>query len=162
MAARKCRRFCTDMSDRPVIRIEIPGEPKGVGRVKARAVTTRDGRTFASVYTPGATRTEAGVIRMYAEKAMDGRPPFTGPVEVRFSMFMAVPKSMSKSLRARALATPPTIRPTKKPDVDNAAKFWDQLNKVVFMDDSQITDCHIWKRYSDRPRVVIEVREIDQ
>jgi Holliday junction resolvase RusA-like endonuclease len=148
------------MDERPVIRIEIPGEPKGVGRVKARAVTNKAGRTFATVYTPGKTRTEAGVIRMYAEKAMDGRVPLTGSIEIRFSMFVSIPKSMSKTKRALALATPPMLRPKIKPDVDNAAKFWDQLNKVVWVDDSQISDCHIWKRYSDRPRVVIEVREV--
>ena len=141
-----------------VIRIEIPGEPKGVGRGRTAAGVGPDGQRFTRVYTPNATRTEAGVIRMYAEEAMRGRLPLTGPIEVRASFFMSIPKSMSKKNRALALADPPGLKPTKKPDADNAAKFWDQFNKLVWVDDCQITDCHIWKRYSERPMVIFEIR----
>lgn len=148
------------MSDAPtIIRIEVPGEPKGVARAKARAVTSKSGRTFAQVYTPAATRNEAAVIRDYAECAMAGRSPLTVPIDLRVTAYVSVPKSMPKRLQAGALATPPTVFPAKKPDYDNIAKFaGDALNKIVFVDDSQVVDHHFWKRYSDRPRLVIEVR----
>lgn len=142
------------------IRIEVPGDPKGVGRTKSRAITTKEGRTFAQVYTPAATRTEAGVIRMYAEKAMAGRPPMQGSIELRVSMFMSIPKSMSKKHRALALATPPMLRPKRKPDWDNNGKFTDAFKSVVWHDDAHVSDAHVFKRYSDRPRVVFLIREI--
>jgi Holliday junction resolvase RusA-like endonuclease len=145
----------------PAIRIEVPGEPKGMQRAKARAITSRkDGRTFAQVYTPAASRSEAGVIRMYAEKAMEGRPPFENCLELRMTLFVGIPKSMTKRRRQMALSTPPVIRPSKKPDADNASKFIDALKSVVFRDDAQFTEWHVYKRYSLRPRVVIEIREV--
>jgi Holliday junction resolvase RusA-like endonuclease len=145
----------------PPIRIEIFGEPKGVGRTKTRGFANpKTGQIHSTVYTPTKTRIEAGVIRKYAQDAMGDRPLLQGSIEIRFSMFVSIPKSMSKAKRALALATPPLLRPKIKPDVDNAAKFWDQFNSVVWRDDAQISDCHIWKRYSDKPRIVIEIREV--
>lgn len=154
-----------------VIRIEITGEPKGVGRGKAAAVPVRDRGTGAlvrgpngqvkfrgTVFTPEETRTETGVIRMFAQEAMKGRVPLDGAVDVRISAFMAIPKSMSKKMREGALSTPPTVFPTKRPDFDNIAKYVDALKSVVWRDDTQVVDFHEWKRYSDKPRIIIEVR----
>jgi Holliday junction resolvase RusA-like endonuclease len=121
-------------------------------------VTTKTGKTFAHVYTPAASNNEMGVVRYYAERAMNGRPPLTGAVDLRISMFMPIPASMSKRLRAAALATPPTHFPTQKPDWDNQGKYMDALKQVVWVDDKQVVDGHVFKRYSDRPRIVIEIR----
>lgn len=140
-------------------RIEIPGPPKGVGRAKHGTGQTKDGRRFSTTYTPAATRTEAGVIRMYAEKEMAGRPLLQREVKLTIYMFMAIPKSMTKRDRVLATAKPSLKRPTVKPDTDNCSKFTDQLKGVVWRDDAQVTDQHIFKRYSDRPRVIIEVTE---
>jgi Holliday junction resolvase RusA-like endonuclease len=143
------------MSD--VIRIVVPGLPKSKLRARHRVVTTKTGRTFVSTYTPAETRTEEGVIRMAAADAMDGRAPLLGPLDLRFAIFVQVPRSWSNKKRQDALAG--LIRPTVKPDWDNGGKLCDSLNGIVWQDDSQVTDAHVWKRYSDQPRVVIEVRE---
>jgi Holliday junction resolvase RusA-like endonuclease len=50
-----------------------------------------------------------------------------------------------------------TFLPQVKPDADNLMKTVDSLNEVVFRDDKQITDATISKRYSDRPRLRIEI-----
>lgn len=143
----------------PVIRVEIPGNPKGVGRVKARAFTPKGGgKPIARVYTPAATATEAGVIRMYGERAMGGAPPLQHCLSLRMTMFMAIPKSMSK--KRREMAIEGLIRPGVRPDCDNSSKFVDALKGVVHRDDCQFTEWLVWKRYAERPRVVMEIREV--
>lgn len=141
------------------IKIEVPGPPMGVGRARSRIVTaakTGGGiRQFVAHYTPTNTRNEAAVIRQYAQDAMAGRAPFTGAVELRMAMYFAIPESFSKTKRIAALNG--SLRPTTKPDWDNCGKFTDALSKVVWLDDKQVTDAHAWKRYSDKPRVIMEI-----
>jgi Holliday junction resolvase RusA-like endonuclease len=142
------------------VRIEIPGPPMGVGRAKTRIVTAASGRSFATIYTPKKTRDESAVIRDYAAQAMGEREPFTGAVELRMSLYFPIPSGFTKKKRTAIEAG--TLRPTVKPDWDNAGKFTDALSKVVWLDDKQVTDAHIWKRYSSRPRVIIEVRPLQE
>ena len=52
------------------------------------------------------------------------------------------------------------IRPTKKPDLDNIAKaVLDSLNGIAYKDDSQIVSMVVSKKYSNRPRVEITLKE---
>lgn len=143
--------------DTPAFRIVVPGPPRGVQASASRVVTSKKtGRHFAVHYTPTQTRNELAVIRDFAEQAMGGRAPLKGALELRFSAFLPIPKSMSKRLRAEALAW--TFLPIKKPDFDNVASFIDALAKIAFENDNQIAEAHIYKRYSDRPRVIFELR----
>ena len=57
----------------------------------------------------------------------------------------------------RAAAIGQEHRPTTKPDADNVAKLLDALNKIVWADDAQIVALHIFKHYSDRPRIEISI-----
>lgn len=143
----------------PPIIIVVPGEPKG-RKVHSRAVISKKtGKAFSMTYTPTDTRNEAAVIRDYAVQAMKGTPPLTGPVDMRMVIYKGIPKSMSKKDRAMALAIPALKLPITKPDYDNVGKFLDQLKGIVWLDDAQISDAVIRKRYSERPRLVIEVRK---
>lgn len=144
------------MSDQDVIRIVIPGMPKGAGRARTRVVSPKGGKPFATVYTPAETRTEAGVIRMHAAEAMNGRAPFDGPIDLRMTSYRPIPKSWSK--KQQQMARDGLLLPTSKPDYTNIARFEDALKSIVWLDDAQITDAHHWKRFGDIPRVVIEVR----
>jgi Holliday junction resolvase RusA-like endonuclease len=48
------------------------------------------------------------------------------------------------------------------PDFDNLEKFAvDSINKIVFEDDKQIVSCRTDKRYSERPRTEILIKELD-
>ena len=144
------------MDRAPDCKFTVPGLPKAKGRVKSRIVTTKDGRQFIASNSPTRTQNEEAVLRSVAADTMNGRPPFEGAIDLRVSIFLPVPQSWSKRKQADALSG--KLRPTVKPDWDNVGKLTDALNHIVWRDDSQVTDAHVWKRYSDRPRVVIEVR----
>ena len=141
-----------------ILRMTVPGLPKAKGRTKTRVVVPKSGKPFATVYTPAATRNEEAVIRDMAAQVMGGAPPLEGPVELRVTIYLPIPASWSR--KRQQLALDGLLLPTTKPDWDNAAKITAAVNGILWRDDSQVTDAHIFKRYSDRPRVVIEVRPI--
>jgi len=126
--------------------VELPGEPRAKGR-------PRFGNGHA--FTPQATRNYENDLRFMAKRAMQGRVLFEGPVRVEILALFSVPKSWSKIKQVRALMH--TIRPTGKPDLDNIFKVVDALNGIVWRDDSQVVNATIIKKYSDQPRLRIEV-----
>lgn len=136
------------------IAITIDGPPRGKGR-------PRFGRrgAFVSVYTDAETEAYEGAVKVYAQLAMQGRPPLEGPCRVDICAHLPVPQSWSRRKREAALSG--SIRPTGKPDLDNFQKSaLDSLNKIVFADDGQVVEMHGFKRYSDHPRLVILVEVI--
>lgn len=142
------------------IKITIPGPPKAWERAGHRIVTTRTGQQFVSSYTPTQTRHEQSFIRAEACKAMGDRPLIDGPIDLRVVAYMPVPQSWSNKKRVAALAD--QIRPTSKPDFDNLMKsLCDALKGVVWVDDSRVTDpAGPWKRFSSKPRLVVEIRAL--
>jgi Holliday junction resolvase RusA-like endonuclease len=71
-------------------------------------------------------------------------------------IYRPIPKSLSKKKRLEAIAR--TLRPTKKPDLDNLVKgIKDRMNKVFWHDDAQIVDMTVRKFYSENPRAVVKV-----
>ncbi len=69
-------------------------------------------------------------------------------------------KSFSKIKRSKA--NKGDLRPTTKADADNYAKgILDSLNGLFWHDDGQIVDLHIGKYYSDKPRIEMEIKEVD-
>lgn len=143
----------------PDVRFVVPGLPRGKQRARSRIVTARSGHQFVSTYTPAQTRQEEAVVRFAASRAMNGREPIEGPVDLRISIFLPVPQSWSGKKQRAALSG--DVRPTTKPDFDNCTKaVCDACNAIVWRDDTQVVAAHVWKYYSDRPRVVCEVRLI--
>lgn len=141
------------------IRISLLGQPKALEKHASRIVNARDGRQFINNYLPARSRDEQNAIRDLAHRAMDGRPPIDGPVELKFVAYMAIPASWS--LKRQRMALNDQLRPTARPDLSNLVKLCeDAMLKIVIRDDSLITDCHLWKRFSDRPRILIEVRPL--
>jgi Holliday junction resolvase RusA-like endonuclease len=133
----------------PVV-VELAGQPVA----KARA---RFGQ--GKVYTPAKTSAFETALGLAGNAAMRGRPPLACAVKVEIVALFGVPASWSKAKRAAALNG--QIRPTGKPDWDNVGKSaCDALNKIVWNDDSQIVRATVSKRYSDRPRLRIEVEGI--
>jgi Holliday junction resolvase RusA-like endonuclease len=129
----------------PIV-IELDGQP-----VPKERPRFGQGRTYTAART-AAFETALGLA---GNVAMRGRAPLDGALRVCIYAFFGVPKSWSKSERAAALSG--QVRPTGRPDFDNCAKVIDALNKIVWLDDSQIVHATISKRYSDRPRFRIEV-----
>ena len=130
------------------LKFTIPGEPVGKGRPRFVRAT---GRTF----TPAKTATYENLIAVTFEQNFPDFEPFDCPVEVYMTAYFSIPKSLSK--KKHKMAEDQLIRPTKKPDTDNIAKVKDALNGIAWKDDSQVVTEHIYKFYSDRPRLEIEI-----
>lgn len=87
--------------------------------------------------------------------------PLNGAIEMHLTFYLPIPKSASRIKRCQMLNG--VILPKQKPDFDNLAYLvTNALKKIVYADDSQVTDCIIRKRYSDRPRTVIKIIPIDE
>lgn len=135
----------------PIV-IELRGEPKAKGRPRFIRATGR-------AYTDSKTRSYESHLRLAAQDAMGAKKPIEGPVTLSVSVHLPVPRSWTQKKRAAALLG--LVAPTSRPDWDNYGKLSsDALNEIVFRDDSQIVEAVVRKRYSDRPRLKIEVREI--
>jgi Holliday junction resolvase RusA-like endonuclease len=128
--------------------IELLGEPKGKGR-------PRFVRATGHAYTPQKTASYEACLRHEAALAMADRSPIEDAVCVQVNAYFAVPQSWSARKRDAALAG--SIRPAKRPDLDNICKMLDAFNGVVWRDDAQVVSGRIEKYYSDRPRLRVEV-----
>lgn len=136
------------------ITISLAGVPQGKGRARA----FRRGNHIGH-YTPEKTRSYEGMVRTAAMAEMVGRLPIEGPVEFVMRAVFPVPTSWSGRKRHQAIVG--EIKPTKKPDLDNIAKAWnDALNSVVYADDAQIVRMQLEKRYGQASMVVVTVRPL--
>lgn len=134
----------------------IPGEPVGKGR--PRAFRFGNG---VRMHTPDKTARYENLVSLSAAEAMRGRLPIAGAVEVEILLHTVPPVSWSKKRRAAALAG--EVRPTSKPDADNTLKaIADACNGVVWLDDKQITDVVLRKRYAETPGARVSVREVTE
>lgn len=139
-----------------LIRFEVPGIPRAWQRTGERIVSAKDGRQFIHHYTKKQTAGEYGALKLFAQRAMAGQKPLTGAVEFTLLAYLPIPRSYSGRQHRKALLG--LLKPIKRPDLDNYTKLKDALKGICWIDDSQITDEHLFKRYSDMPRLVIEIR----
>lgn len=137
--------------DAPLVSIFLAGAPRGKGRPK---FSTIGGRPRA--FTDPATRNYEASLKIAAQLAMEGGEPLTGALDVLMIATFPIAPSWSKKRQAAALAG--TERPTTKPDGDNLLKTTDALNGVVWVDDAQVADGTVRKRYGTAPGLLIEVR----
>lgn len=134
-----------------MIQLTVPGEPMG----KARARMTRAG----IMYTPKKTVNYETLIReLFIVKYPDFHP-LDGPVRMDLSAWLKIPKTSKKKTEAMEAGE---IRPTKKPDMSNILKaVEDALNTLAYLDDKQIVEIEIEKRYSSRPRIELLIEEVE-
>lgn len=138
------------------IRIVVPGNPVGKGR--PRAFQTRGARRTIKMHTPEKTRAYEDAVALAGKLAMQGREPLGGPVAMRLDIFMQIPASWSKAKREAALLG--GVMPISKPDASNVLKaVEDALNGIAYIDDSQIIDVWVRKRYSHEPRIELAVSQ---
>lgn len=134
-----------------MIELIIPGIPIA----KARPRFFRRGK-FVGVFNR--QETEEGRFLFEVQKQWS-RPPIEGPLKVRCSFQMPIPKGTSKKKTLDMLEE--RIKHTKRPDTDNLLKFsLDCLSGVVFKDDSQIIYLGGGKFYSNEPKTLIMIEEI--
>lgn len=143
------------MPEAETIVVTLRGAPIGKGRPKFRVVKARSGQVFGSAYTPAKTRNFENDLRSAASQAMGKRPPLDCAVRMVIYADMPVPQSWSEKKKQAALRG--EILPTTKPDWENIAKTTDALNQVVFVDDKQVVDGRVIKRYAEIPSLRVEV-----
>lgn len=97
-------------------------------------------------------------IRMLARIQYKGEL-IDGPIEVECRFYFAPPKSYTKT-KLKQISSKQMLY-TKKPDVDNLFKgVTDSLNGIIYKDDSQIVKATMFKEYSDKDSIVVEIKEV--
>lgn len=131
-----------------MITFTIPGQPQG----KARARTTKFGS-----YTPEKTVLYENLIKINYQQVTETY--FEGPLRIAINAYYEPPKSISKKQRAAMLEG--TIKPTKKPDIDNIAKVvLDALNGIAYKDDTQVIELTVNKNYGGIGKVEVTIEEV--
>ena len=131
----------------------VEGKPVGKGRPRFKRMGN-----FVQTYTPTATADYEKLVRLRFQNA--GGAITDKPVRAEITAFFAPPKSTRKREKSDMLAN--RILPMKKPDVDNIAKIiLDALNKIAYIDDSQVIELIVKKRYSAESKVTVHIEEIE-
>ena len=127
----------------------VPGIPVA----KARARVTKAGHAF----TPKKTQNYEALVKMCAAQAMKGKQPTDGPVLVMIVAIFPQPESWPKW--KKKMADDGEIAHTKKPDEDNIGKaISDAMNGIVYLDDSQIVQKTVFKKFKSDYNYDVECR----
>ncbi len=80
---------------------------------------------------------------------------------ISLTLTFLVPINSSDSRSVKSLKSWGVILPDVKPDYDNLAKLYgDVANGILWHDDSQIVEAHIYEKYSENPCTIIDVKVI--
>ncbi|MEK1341609.1 RusA family crossover junction endodeoxyribonuclease [Limosilactobacillus fermentum] len=129
---------------------------------QARPRATRMGKGIR-LYDPKKVTVFKRKLGMLARQQMldRGLEPYDGPLEVCMEFYRPVQAIISQKELTRRLSG--VHRPTVKPDLSNYIKaLEDGLNGIIWIDDNRIVQIVAEKKYSDRPRIVIEVNKVDK
>jgi Holliday junction resolvase RusA-like endonuclease len=112
-------------------------------------------------YDPPKVAAYKRTIHLLASQFMHvaGLDPFAGAISLSVTFYRPIQKSISKKeheARSNGLTLP-----TVKSDLDNYVKaLLDGCNGAIYEDDRQIVDLYARKRYSDHPRIEMEILEV--
>ena len=135
------------------INFAVYGEPVPKGRPR---FSTRG--KFPVAYTPEKTKNYEFEVAMMAKAAMGASKPLQGALEAFIYVTFPIPPSYSKKRTQDCLSD--TEKHTKRPDLDNVIKcVIDGMDKIVFLNDSQITSIYSTKVYGQVGKVEVLVRE---
>lgn len=152
--------------DKRTIELEILGEPMGKQRPRVAKIGG-----FARAYTPKETVNYESMVVDAFKKS--GQEPFKVGQQLRcqITAYFQIPKACYR-FHKKTNTTDLTLegekmlkgdlRPIKKPDCDNIGKIiLDALNGIAFHDDSQIVTLEVYKYYSERPKVYVDIWEVE-
>lgn len=97
-----------------------------------------------------------------AVRAMAGKPPIRSGVPITVKVVFHMPRPMGHYRKSGLLKASSPLWPVTRPD---ATKLWrsaeDALKGIVWMDDAQVMDQHVVKKYAGdgHPGVTVEVSE---
>ncbi|AQQ20235.1 RusA family crossover junction endodeoxyribonuclease [Burkholderia cenocepacia] len=133
----------------------VPGKPVAKGRPR---FSRRNG--IMRTHTPEESERYENLVKMAARAAMRSTAPYSGPIRLIVHIGLPIPASWSMKRQGEAAAG--AIGATKKPDADNVVKaLKDGMNGVVYVDDGQVVDLWVSKRYARTPGVRIEAIELN-
>lgn len=135
----------------------VPGEPVAKGRPRFSVRKSKDGGAYVSVRTPDKTVIYENQVKLeYRDQTGGFKFPDDAMLEIEIEAYFSIPKSTSKKKRAAMMDG--TVRPTKKPDIDNVLKaVADSLNGIAYRDDSQIVSATVNKFYDAAPRLIVTI-----
>lgn len=137
--------------DFKTMRFEVAGEIVGKGRPKF----TKRGRTYTPKKTSIYERTiKIAYLNKYSYLSKKS-------LRIKICAYLEVAKSHSKVKKTKMLDN--LLQCTKKPDIDNIAKVvLDALNKVAYLDDTQVVELVAIKRWSNESRLKVIIEEIGE
>lgn len=151
-----------------ILRLFVPGEPRGKGRARSVALRNSDGSLKTRMTANGKqaplmvhmtddkTRTYEGMIKSLAVDRIV--KPSSAPIYLELIIGMPIPKSWPSWKASAAISG--EIEPTAKPDSDNVLKaVKDALNGVVWNDDCQVVICHPVKKFVRNAGILIRAFE---
>ena len=128
-------------------------------QTQLRPRASRRGRAIV-VYDPPKVKAFKQHLHAMAQEAYQGEP-LDGPLDVSFWFYRPLQKSVTKAEKARRLTG--EVPPVVKPDLSNYLKASeDALNGVLWVDDRVIVIERCFKRYSEWPRIEVEVRKYER
>ena len=135
-----------------VLTFEIPGDVQAQQRPKF----SRYGNNV-SVRDPKESKDYKSFVRLVASQVAP-ETLITEDIKLTIDVYRKMPKAISNSKKKLQQALNGELRPTTKPDIDNLAKgIKDGLSKVIWRDDSQVTELVARKWYSDNPRAEVTI-----
>ena len=112
-------------------------------------------------YTPEKTREFESTVRSAWVKAYPDCMPLTGAVSVSMVFSLPLLKSFNKANKQKAIDG--TLRPAKRPDIDNYVKaVLDALNGLAFTDDGQVVELKAAKWYGTEPGIMVEIKGVGE
>ena len=142
-----------------MITLVVPGQPMGKQRARTRTVNTKAGKSFVMSYTPKKTLNYETYIKELFVIKYPGFIIMEDAISVDVMAYLIIP--MSKSKKQKEAMLNGDIFPTTRPDGDNILKVClDALQGICFKNDSQIIRGSFKKIYSNQPRVIISIREV--
>lgn len=146
----------------------VPGNPQGKARPQSAVVFKKDGsvargasgRAVIRHFTPTKTVNYEATIATYFRQTRSG-PPFTCPVILVLEITQPVTDSWPKW--KKAMCAQRRMLPVNKPDADNIEKaVKDALNRVAWMDDTQVVGSMKFKRFGDTPGVKVIILPLSE
>ena len=140
-----------------ILAFTIPGQPRGMPRHR----TTRTGHT----YTPKWATEYKAKVALAAKVALRGQTIPDAPLVVYIAAYFDAPKRKPKRVVLPGKYTWSecvlweTLSHDAKPDADNVAKI---ILDAVLPRDERVADLHVHKRFSNRPRVQVEIKWKDE
>lgn len=135
--------------------ILLQGEPVAKGRPRF----AQRGK-FVTTYTPEKTREYENRVACEARLSMMDRQPMLGPISLDITIMLPIRKSWTKKAQEDARAG--RTRPQGPSDWDNYCKsICDGMNRIVYMDDSQVVKASVELLYADDPCIAVTARPLD-